>query len=124
MSDYARFRSLFEYSSNSDYSRPMYQRAVDLALTPDEVVTRRLEVTDSATTYDIDEFATVTSMFVYNGHASIALNVTWTSSLAASQISIPAGQFALIPDVDPATDPTFALASSGTGSMDLIVTGT
>lgn len=126
MSDYARVRVAVEYSLNSDYSRPLIDKSYTKELTPDEGYWRRLEVSNgAATTLVISEFATVTSLVIYNSHATDYVTVGYTSSGAATACSfqVAAGDWAKIVDVDPSVDPTFQ-SGAGAVTMELIVTGT
>lgn len=125
MTDYARIRLAVEYSLNSDYSRPTYDKMFSLELTPDEIYQRRLEVSNgAATSLVISEFLTVGSMIINNTHATDYVTVTYTSSGAATacEFQIPAGDYAKIVDVDPSVAPTLQ-SGAGAVTVDVFVAG-
>ena len=126
MTDYARVRLGLEYSEHADYSRPIYDQAVTLELTPDELFSRRLEVgAAGALSVDLSAFAAVTSLLVINTHATDYVTLGYTSSGAATACSmqVPAGDFAKVTDVDASVAVTL---QSGAGDLiaEMCVTGT
>jgi hypothetical protein len=125
MTDYAKIRLPFVYSQYSDYSRPIHDDAFEEELTPDEVLHRRIEVAAAGTTIDIDEFATITAVWIRNLDTSTAVQVDWTSATAAtaSAVSVPASGFLYFNDCDPAQ--TFTMTSaSGNIKCEIYVCGT
>lgn len=129
MSDYAKFSVNFVYSAQSDYGRPSNKREVDLELTPDEMMHRRLDVANTGTnlwTVAVpSQFATITGVLIRNLDTAIAMQVDWTSSTAATAcaVSIAAGGWNFITDVDGTAVFTLTAASS-TINAEVFVTGT
>jgi len=125
MTDYCRQRIGVEYSQHSDYSRPSINTSHEIELTPDEGFIRRIEVVNgSATSLDIDEFATAEAMVVANLHATDYVTIGYTSSGAATACSfqLAAGDWCRIVDVDPSVAPTFQ-SGAGTVKIEVVVTG-
>lgn len=125
MSDAARIRLGIEYSVHADYSRPLYDKAVELELTPDEVDHRRIEVgAAGAAGIYIDAFSSVTALVVMNTHATDYVTLGYTTSGAATAclMRVPAGDFAKVTDVDPSVAVTL---QSGAGNVvvELFVCG-
>jgi hypothetical protein len=132
MPEYARFRALLETDDYATYVDPL-RHSVSIALTPDEGVTRQpIEAPSSAGAVqeiDLTHMTTMTLFMIEHGDANgDAVVVTWvdsTATYAACTAIISAGGCPLvIPDVDPATNPTIISSTTTAQRMLVSYTGT
>lgn len=128
MSDYAKVAIRLKYSEASDYSDPNVNEQWDLALTPDEIVWRTIEVDTSAMTLEeVGDFGTLTSLAVKNLDATNYVTLTWLSAgngATPNITRIAAGKAFFTTDITSTASGCTIQANSAAVECQLWITGT
>ncbi len=108
MSDYAKLSLAFTFSEQSDYSDPEYESNLDpYEVEAEGYTVRKLEITTSAETIQLDEFASIYQLIVKNEDATNYVTATHDSAgngVTDNIHRIGAGKFLVLPDVTPGSD--------------------
>ena len=127
MSDYAKIAVRLVASEASDYSEPYLREEVDTTLTPDEAYMAKVEVGFAASqTFKTSDFATVTSIVVYNTDATNFVTCTFRSagnSAVNNILRVAAGKTLVLTDFTAANDLTLQ-ADTAAVTVKVWVTGT
>lgn len=108
MTDYAKFSVRARYSDNSDYSDSNPDtHQLELALTPSEVLYRRLTCSTTAATMDLGDYTSLTGMLVHN-RSTTAAEIAYVT--VHQQISTPGTLVNVVCTDNGAAPDTVALA--------------
>lgn len=108
MADFAKLSVAFAFSEQSDYSDPEYESNLD----PYEVevegyTVRKLEITTSAETIQLDEFSSIAQLIIKNDDKTNYVTATHDSAGNGATDNIHrvgAGKFLVLSDVTPGSD--------------------